>query len=228
MFQYADDTIVLIKEDVEQVRNVKLLLYLFEQMSGLKINFQKSEILLVQHDEEKLLFYSEMFCCKTGTWPLKYLGVPISGSKLLVSDWAALVEKVQKRLDGWKGSVLSIGGRHTLINSCLTSTPIYHMSMYLLPLTVVEQLDKPRRKIFWQGGQQKKKYHMVRWKLICRPKQKGGLGITNLRWLNTSLLCKWWWKLEHDSGIWQQVVFGKYGEHLCVRHVLPKVSDSPF
>lgn len=41
ILQYADDTIILMQDTVEEVRNMKLLLYLFEQMSGLKINFEK-------------------------------------------------------------------------------------------------------------------------------------------------------------------------------------------
>lgn len=101
------------------------------------------------------------------------------------------------------------------------------MSMYVLPLTVVENLDKPRRKFFWQSGQEKRKYHMVQWKLICRPKKKGGLRVKNLRYLNISLLCKWWWKLETESGVWQQVAFSKYDYNLCVRQILSRASDSP-
>jgi hypothetical protein len=54
--QYVDDTILFIKDDVECARNLKLLLYTFESMSGLKINFEKSEVLLIQDDDEKLLF----------------------------------------------------------------------------------------------------------------------------------------------------------------------------
>lgn len=47
---------------------------------------------------------------------------------------------------------MSIAGRATLINSILTNTFIYHMSMYLLPKTVVKALDKHRRTFFWQGA----------------------------------------------------------------------------
>jgi hypothetical protein len=32
---------------MEQARNMKILLYLYEQMSGLKISFEESEIMLV-------------------------------------------------------------------------------------------------------------------------------------------------------------------------------------
>jgi hypothetical protein len=62
-----------------------------------------------------------------------------------------LAGKNRKKLDIWKGA-MSIAGRTTLINSSLTSTFIYHMSMYLLPKTIVNELDKQRRKFFWQGG----------------------------------------------------------------------------
>ena len=44
ILQYADDTIIFIDHDLEQVKNLKLLLCAFEQLSGLKINFHKSEI----------------------------------------------------------------------------------------------------------------------------------------------------------------------------------------
>ena len=44
ILQYADDTIVFLDHDFEQAKNMKAILYVFEQLSGLKINFHKSEI----------------------------------------------------------------------------------------------------------------------------------------------------------------------------------------
>jgi hypothetical protein len=44
ILQYADDTILFMEHNIDQARNIKLLLSAFEQMSGLKINFHKSEI----------------------------------------------------------------------------------------------------------------------------------------------------------------------------------------
>ena len=55
--QYADDTIVCLKDDLEVARNMKLLLYLYEMMSGLRINFAKSEVILINGDEGKCLQY---------------------------------------------------------------------------------------------------------------------------------------------------------------------------
>jgi hypothetical protein len=41
ILQYADDTIICLENSAEKTRNMKILLYMFEQMSGLKINFEK-------------------------------------------------------------------------------------------------------------------------------------------------------------------------------------------
>ena len=53
MLQYADDTIFILQDDINSAHNLKCILCLFEQMSGLKINFQKSEVLMVLRDDER-------------------------------------------------------------------------------------------------------------------------------------------------------------------------------
>jgi hypothetical protein len=51
VLQYADDTIICLKHDLEGARNLKLLLYLYEMMAGLKINFHKSEVMTINDEE---------------------------------------------------------------------------------------------------------------------------------------------------------------------------------
>src|SRR4051812_15894141 len=86
ILQYADDTILFIKDEVEGGRNLKLLLYLFESMSGLKINFEKSEVMMVLEDENKLFNYAELFNCQKGSWPIKYLGLPVCSRRCTVDE----------------------------------------------------------------------------------------------------------------------------------------------
>ena len=155
ILQYTDDTIICLKDSRENAQNMKLLLYLYENMSGLKINFDKSEVIMVSQDPQKTLYFSETFNCAVGDWPIKYLGVPVSGSRIKVANWLPLDEKLLKRLDGWKGGALSMGGRLTLINSSLSSIPTYNMSLYLLPKTIVKRMDRTRI-FFWQVGALKK------------------------------------------------------------------------
>jgi hypothetical protein len=75
ILQYVDDAIVCLKDDDEvmaRTRNVKLLLYLYELMSGLKINSSKSEVILINGDSRKLQIV-EIFNCQLGDFPIKYL-----------------------------------------------------------------------------------------------------------------------------------------------------------
>jgi hypothetical protein len=41
---------------------------------------------------------------------------------------------------------------------------------------------------------------------VSKSKQKGGLGVKDIRKMNISLLCKWWWKLDFEGGLWQDMV----------------------
>lgn len=73
---------------------------------------------------------------------------------------------------------------------------------------------------FWQGGGTKRKYHLLKWTKICKHKKKWGLGIKDIRKMNVSLLCKWWWKLEKENGLWQKmkIIHFKYmnGKSVCI------------
>jgi hypothetical protein len=226
ILQYADDTILLIQVEMEQIIHLKLILYIFEAMSGLEINFLKSKIMVVLQDDEKKLMYSDIFGCQLGHWPIKYLGVPVCGTRHKVSDMDCLCDKLRKKLDGWVGYSSLIGGRFSLIQSSLSSTLIYHMSIYLLPMTNLENLIKIIRKFFWEGTGEKKKYHLVRWDTVCKPKQKGGLGIKNMKLFNHCLLYKWWLKLEYEQGLWQSLVKSKYGIDKGINRITMKRYDS--
>jgi hypothetical protein len=59
---------------------------------------------------------------------MKYLGMPIDEKKLVVSQWDPVEEKFEKKIVVWKGNMLSIGDRVTLVNACLSS-----ISLYMLP-----------------------------------------------------------------------------------------------
>jgi hypothetical protein len=68
---------------------------------------------------------------------------------------------------------------------------------------------------------------MVKWYKVCRSKKKGGLVIFDLQKQNSSVLCKWWWKLETEQGLWQDIVKDKYLRNKSVATVTAKFNDSP-
>jgi hypothetical protein len=98
--------------------------------------------------------YVELFGCREGEFPFKYLGIPMSPRKLSNKDWKVVEERFQKKLSSWKGKLLSSGGRLVLINSVLSSLPMFMMSFFRIPKGVLERLDYYRSRFFWQCAQE--------------------------------------------------------------------------
>ena len=158
----------------------------FEAISGIKMNLQKTELYTVNCDIRPNL--AELFRCKSGWFPLQYLGLPLHKSKLNKQDWDFLIAKFEHKLQTWKGQLLSIGRRMTLINSALSSMPLYTLSIYKLPDHVIKHIDRIRCRFLWQGTvKTRKKYALVNWQVACFAKETGGLGILDLKQMNFNM-----------------------------------------
>jgi hypothetical protein len=59
--------------------------------------------------------------------------------KLSNKDWQVIKNRIEKKLSGWKEKLLSVGGRLVLINSVLSSLPIFMMSFFELPKGVLQK-----------------------------------------------------------------------------------------
>ena len=211
--QYADDTIILIQNEELAIANLKFLLLCFEDMSGLKINFHKSEVFVLEEPLQEQQRIANMFNCKLGEFPFLYLGLPISDRKLTIEQWNYLVAKLADRVEVWTGRLLSSGGRLILSNACLDALPTFAMGLFLLQDGVHAKFDSIRARFFWEGSGPIRKYHWINWPAVCRPKDCGGLGLTNTKNMNIALLLKWVWKLFHNPGsIWHKLVSAKYPE----------------
>jgi hypothetical protein len=96
ILQYADDIILFMDNNLEQAHNMKTILCAFEQLSGLKINFHKSEIFYFGEAKNYESQYMELFGCNPDSFPIRYLGIPIHFRKLSNSDWLKIQERFEK------------------------------------------------------------------------------------------------------------------------------------
>ncbi|KAK1282985.1 hypothetical protein QJS10_CPB22g00578 [Acorus calamus] len=142
-------------------------------------------------DDGELRTYARIFGCQVQQFPSRLLGLPLHVGPLRKSDWSPLISRFEKRLDGWKGKLLSMGGRLTLIQSVFSNLPIFYLSIFKAPTGVLQILDGIRRRFLWQGADDSgRKVHLVHWDRICSRKNKGGAGVMNLSDMNRALLCK--------------------------------------
>jgi hypothetical protein len=163
-----------------------------------------------------------------GNLSFRYLGIPMHHRKLRNSDWKEVEERFQKRLSGWKGKMLSVGGRLVLINSVLSNLSMFMLSFFEVSRGVLERLDYYRSRFFWQSDGHKRKYRLTKWSVLCTPKDQGGLGILYLNLQNKCLLSKWVFKLIHEDVIWQRLLRNKYLRHKTITQVEYMPGDSPF
>jgi hypothetical protein len=75
---------------------------------------------------------------------------------------------------------------------------VYMMYFYKIPVGVTKRADYFRARLVWQEDKDKRKYHLVKWTVVCQPKDQGGLGVINLEMMNKALLAKWFWILVTD------------------------------
>jgi hypothetical protein len=66
-------------------------------------------------------------------FPFRYLDLPMHTRKLSNKDWVEIEKRIESILSGWKGKMLSVGGRLVLINSVLSSLPMFMLSFFEPP-----------------------------------------------------------------------------------------------
>jgi hypothetical protein len=133
---------------------------------------------------------SAFLSCRSDTIPFKFFGIPVGANPRRRATWKPIVEIMEKRLSTWSSCHLSYGGRITLINSVLTSLPLYFFSFFKAPRCIIQQLVRIQRNFLWGGSIENKKLCWIKWDQICLPRNKGGLGVKNLELFNLALLSK--------------------------------------
>lgn len=133
ILQFVDDTIMVCESSSENLWAIKTILRAFELVSGLRVNYFKSNLYGLNVEDHFLHAASDFLSCCIGTMPFKFLGIPVAANLRRSVTWELVIAAVRKKLHCWQGRFLSIGGRITLINSVLNSLPLY-FSLFTRPL----------------------------------------------------------------------------------------------
>ena len=141
---FTDDTLVLCDIDLSQILFLRLVLFWFEVVFGLNINMGKSE-LVPMGVVPNIVDMVDVLGCKRGSFPMQYLGLPLGANVRDRSVWNPIIEKVERRLAGWKRLHLSKGGKVTLIKSTLSNLPTYFLSLFPIPVEVANRIEQLQR-----------------------------------------------------------------------------------
>jgi hypothetical protein len=127
---YADDVLIFLQAEEQQLRLLKMIFLLFQRLSGLKLNLQKS-MLLVTADRFNLVYeLATIMQCQASKFPILHLGLPLSDKMLSKEAYNNILNREENRLVGRKVDLLSIGGRLVLLNSMITAQPACYLSAF--------------------------------------------------------------------------------------------------
>ena len=180
--------------------NLKVILLWFEQISGMRVNFHKSELIPMNLSDMETHDLSHFFACPVGSLPIKYLGIPLHYDNLRREDIQPLVDKIKgspsarssclcrvrgrvrplgsfvrslslhfykrldkmlKRIAGWRGKLLSYAARLVLIKACLASIPVYLLSFIKFPKWAIRILHTHMANCLWNDNPEAHKYYLV-------------------------------------------------------------------
>jgi hypothetical protein len=154
--QYADDTLIFLVACPRQLLPLKAILNTFASSTGVRVNYQKSNIYPVNVDQDKMEILANTFGCQIGSYPFTYLGLPLGPNKSNVDDMLPLVQRIERRLVS-TSNFLNQAGRLEMVNSVVSALPTFFMSVIKLRRTIVKMIEKYRKHCFYRGSDMNEK-----------------------------------------------------------------------
>jgi hypothetical protein len=122
---YSNHMVIFIKSARQEMLLLLAILDAFEQASRLKTNLEKNKAIPIKCSAEGIQLALTTFGCSRESFPCRYLGIPLSLGKLVHSDEQPIIDEITNRITTWKGNLLNLAGRTTLIMATLLAIPVY-------------------------------------------------------------------------------------------------------
>ncbi|PKA54952.1 Putative ribonuclease H protein [Apostasia shenzhenica] len=196
---FADDIFIFASATHKAAMAIKNIFCSYCDASGQRINRAKSSIFFsnkTKRSRKRMLVNIFGFHQQHQG---KYLGIPLLFRKPKKDDYISMISQIRSQISLWGVRSLSFAGRLTLINSVLSSIPVYSMSHTFMPKSILASIEQLIRQFLWSGDMTRNSLHYVNWNSIAKPKASGGLGI-------------------HHFSIWRRVLIAKLAAYFYTKH----------
>jgi len=206
--QYADDT-TLTLSDEESIHTAFEIIKWFSKFTGLTLNKNKTEAIWIgcwKHRHKVV----DRIKWNTGIDSrIKILGFYISNSKTLrelPEMWEDKFRKCENIIKLWNIRKLSIIGKIQVVKSYLLSQFTHILQAVILPDNILHRINLFMFRYIWGNSKYYKEKDIVKYSVkrvkrdrVCLPKEKGGLGMVNIKHMQYAFSVKWISYLENDD-----------------------------
>nr|XP_023882199.1 uncharacterized protein LOC111994541 [Quercus suber] len=208
-----------------EVQVITELLQTYADASGQCINFEKSSVYFSTNTATDL---RERIKVDLGVREVdrfeSYLGLPTIVGRAKFQTFSFIKDRVWKKIQGWKGQLLSRAGKEVLTKAVAQSIPTYTMGVFLLPAKLCNDLNAMCSRFWWGQIGNERKIHWKSWDVLTKPKKEGGMGFRDLRNFNLAMLAKQGWRLMQDE---DSLVYGCFKAKYFPRGCFLEASDVP-
>lgn len=159
---FLDDTMIFAKATNYSGLIIRQILDKYCSMSSQLVNYHTSSFQCTANipEAQKCNFASILQMQETNDLG-DYLGYPIIHSKVTKETFTSVVSKITSQLPKWKANALSEVGRSVLLQSNLATKASYQMQSFLLPKTILVNLDRTYRNFFWNKDTTNKSPNLI-------------------------------------------------------------------
>lgn len=177
----------------------------------LQANLSKSALYIARVKQDIKAWILDTLGFTEGTFPFKYLGIPLDTKKLSVGHFYPIIERITERVTCWSAKLLSYAGRSQLIKSVIFGIQTYWSQVFILPKKVLKAIEQICRTFLWTGSVNLSRKALVAWDSVCRPFSAGGLNIIDMALWNKAALSKQLWNLAKKKDcLWIHWVHSYY------------------
>ncbi|XP_057791345.1 uncharacterized protein LOC131008488 [Salvia miltiorrhiza] len=213
---FADDCLFFCRATPAECGILKRVLSTYEAASGQAINYQKSGVFYSSNiNDAGRDEISDVLGVATPLNTGRYLGLPSLVGRKKKEIFRYIRDRMWKKIQGWQGKKLSKAGKEILIKGVAQAIPSYCMSIFLLPTTLTDELERLMNSFWWSNKSESGRgINWMKWDRLCVDKKIGGLGFRSLQLLNLALLGKLGWRLiDEPDALVCRVLKAKYFPH---------------
>ena len=209
--QFADDTCLILKLDIESINAAFSAFEKFQKISGLKVNFDKTELFPAGTIKESNL---PLYSYRNIAWSphgVKILGIHISHNKkhMIDQNYNPILTKLENITNIWKRRNLTLYGKVAIIKAHLQSQLVYQLSVLPSPPpSFLKRVQKTLFKYLWNNKPDK-----IKRTVIHNIREDGGLAMPNIELQNAAIKITWIQRLLNNP---------ECGWTACAQNSFPK------
>ena len=159
---FADDSLILMHATSGNANCLRRILSDYCKASGQLVSEDKSSIFFSPSTKPEV---REEVCTILNIMPEaltdKYLGLPAIVGADRSDNFQFLIDRVLKRLLGWKEKNLSTGGKEVLLKAIAQTIPSYAMSVFKIPKQICKGITDSMSQYWWGDDADQRRMHWL-------------------------------------------------------------------